>query len=335
VILAHFKLGELAWKKSCTKGEGVNGACIDIKRVTATGRQQALYMINKKIKDKRKKIREIKTQCGPPTHAAITVYDRNKPVAKQGQDHFETVLKLWKADAKKIPSDRVGFAAYAAAGAAFYKAEQVYEEFLKVKFPEGLDFQTPGTYDSKHKADAKKKKSAESKKKFAAYLAEKGKLATRLAGAGAGQGGLYNNVIDFKVAHWYVAAAARIGQVWSNFVDQLYTAQIPRDLKEQDEWGNRPREIYCDKLVDTAEPIESKAVAAYDTCLKAATAQSWFNEWSQLCEVELNQMQPSEYPLAAESKPDPGYTPTLMTPSAVMQELPSQTGPVVSSNANQ
>jgi hypothetical protein len=129
-----------------------------------------------------------------------------------------------------------------------------------------------------------------------------------------------------------VAAAARVGQVWSNFVDQLYTASIPSDLKEQDEWGNRPREIYCDALVDKAEPIETKAVAAYDTCLKAATAQSWFNEWSTLCEVELNQMNPSEYPLAAESKPDPGYVPNLMTPAAVLQDLPLEKTPVVSSN---
>ena len=128
-----------------------------------------------------------------------------------------------------------------------------------------------------------------------------------------------------------MAAAARVGQVWSNFVDQLYTAEIPRDLKEQDEWGNRPREIYCDQLVDTAEPIETKAVAAYDTCLKAATAQSWYNEWSALCEVELNQMKPSEYPLAAESKPDPGYVPTLMTPAQVLQELPLENAPIVSS----
>jgi tetratricopeptide (TPR) repeat protein len=336
VILAHFKLGEIAWKKSCTKGEGLNGACIEIKRVTATGRQKAIYDINKKIKDKRKKIREVKTQCGPPTHAKVTVYDRNKAVAKQALDHFGSVLRLYRSDAKKIPSERMAFAQYAAAGAAFYQAEQVYEDFLRVKFPEGLDFQKPTQYDSKHKADAKKKKLADSDKRFKAYLKDKGTLAARLAGAGAGQGGLYNNVIDFKVAHWYVAAAARIGQVWSNFVDQLYTAEIPRDLKEQDEWGNRPRELYCDALVDAAEPIETKAVAAYDTCLKAATAQSWFNEWSTMCEVELNQMQPSEYPLASESKPDPGYVPTLTTPAAVLQDLPaSQKVPVVSSNARE
>ena len=47
---------------------------------------------------------------------------------------------------------------------------------------------------------------------------------------------------------------------------------------------------------------------------------------------QLNQMQPSEYPLAAEVKPDPGYVPTLMTPAQVLQDLPLQKATVISSN---
>jgi hypothetical protein len=109
---------------------------------------------------------------------------------------------------------------------------------------------------------------------------------------------------------------------FADFVNQLYTAEIPKDFKEQDEWGNRPREIFCDALVDKAEPIESKAVFGYDLCLKAATKESWFNEWSTMCEVELNQLKPSEYPLAAEAKPEPGYVSTPITPAAVVSELP-------------
>jgi TolA-binding protein len=330
VILAHFRLGEIAWKKSCPK-EGLNGACIEIKRITATGRQKALYDINKKIKDKRKKIREIRTQCGPPTHAKITIFDRNRPMLKQAQDHFGSVLRLWNTDAKKISAERMPFARYAAAGAAFYNAEPGYEDLLRVKFPEGLDFQKPTSYDSKHKAEAKKKKLAESTKRFLAYLADKSKLAEKLAGPTAERKGAYDRVVEFKSAHWTVAAAARIGQVYANFVDQLYTAEIPKDLKEVDEWGNRPRELFCDALVDQAEPIETKAVKAYGLCLAAATQQSWFNEWSALCEIELNQMQPSEYPLAAEAKPEPGYTAPLMTPSPVLPDLPPQTTPTVAS----
>jgi hypothetical protein len=293
-----------------------------------------MYQINSQIKDKKKKLKEkLRTQCGPPTSSKITVFERNSKVASDGQKHFDEVLKLWaKGDAEKKLQSQVPnageaaardvFMRFAVAGAAFYKAEQVYEQFLKVKFPQGLDFQQPGQFDSKKVAEAKKKKYEDSSKKFMAYLTEKTKLAERLAGPSADKKGMYDFVLEYKVAHWTIAASARIGQVFADFVNQLYTAEIPKDLKEQDEWGNRPREIFCDALVDKAEPIESKAVVGYDLCLKAATKESWFNEWSTMCEVELNQIKPSEYPLAAEAKPEPGYVSTPITPAAVVSELP-------------
>jgi tetratricopeptide (TPR) repeat protein len=332
-ILAHFKLGQLAWNKSCPQ-EGVNGACLKVDRVTMNGKTKAIYEINSKIKDKKKKLKEkLRTQCGPPTSSKITVYDRNSKAAGEAQKHFDEVLKLWAhGDAEKKLSSQVPnqgeaasrdvFMRFAVAGAAFYKAEQVYEQFLKVKFPQGLDFQQPTQFDSKRVAEAKKKKLEDSNKKFMAYLTEKSKLAEKLAGPSADKKGMYDFVLDYHVAHWTIAASARIGQVFADFVNQLYTAEIPKDLKEQDEWGNRPREIFCDALVDKAEPIESKAVVGYDLCLKAATKESWFNEWSTMCEVELNQLKPSEYPLAAEAKPEPGYVSTPITPSAVVPELP-------------
>ena len=332
-ILAHFKLGQLAWNKSCPQ-EGVNGACLKVDRVTMNGKTKAIYEINSKIKDKKKKLKEkLRTQCGPPTSSKITVYERNSKTAADGQKHFDEVLKLWAhGDAEKKLSSQVPnqgeaasrdvFMRFAVAGAAFYKAEQVYEQFLKVKFPQGLDFQQPTQFDSKRVAEAKKKKLEDSNKKFMAYLTEKSKLAEKLAGPSADKKGMYDFVLDYHVAHWTIAASARIGQVFADFVNQLYTAEIPKDLKEQDEWGNRPREIFCDALVDKAEPIESKAVVGYDLCLKAATKESWFNEWSTMCEVELNQLKPSEYPLAAEAKPEPGYVSTPITPSAVVPELP-------------
>ena len=131
----------------------------------------------------------------------------------------------------------------------------------------------------------------------------------------------YLEVFKMKQAQWAIAASARIGQLYADFVGQLYTAEIPKDLKVQDEWGNRPQEIFCDALVDKAEPIELKAVEGFDTCLKAATDYSWYNEWSRLCEKELNQMKPSEYPLSSEVKPEAGYVSTTMSPSPVVMEL--------------
>ncbi len=329
-VLAHFRLGELSWKASCPKA-GEDGACLEIKRIAATGRQKVLYDLNKKLK-KGKKIKEPKrTQCGPPTSSKIVLFDRNKQNAAKAQEHFMTVLKIWNkgAAASKITGKdveaRAGLAAYAVAGAAFDMAEVQYENFLRIKFPEGLDFQQPSQYDTKKKAEIKKKKAEESVKKFGTYLGEK---STALQKASA----MYLDVFGMKQAQWTIASSARIGQLYADFVGQLYTAEIPKDLKVQDEWGNRPQEIFCDALVDKAEPVEAKAVEGFEKCLKAATDYSWFNEWSRLCERELNQMKPTEYPLSSEVKPEAGYVSTTMSPAEVVPEL-SESGPALAAQS--
>ena len=52
-VLAHFRLGELSWKASCPKASE-DGACLEIKRVAATGRQKVIYDLNKKLKKGKK-----------------------------------------------------------------------------------------------------------------------------------------------------------------------------------------------------------------------------------------------------------------------------------------
>jgi tetratricopeptide (TPR) repeat protein len=328
-LIAHFKLGEYYWKKACPAE--VNGTCMKIERVSATGRQRAFYELNKKITDKSKKIKEKeRTQCGPPTTSKITMIERAKNFSATAQTHFATVLKLFaNGDVlKKLPAGperqaRANLAINAAAGALFYQGEKTYEDFLKVKVPDGLLLQKPNNYDSPRKAKAKAERFKADQKKLLTYLETKGKLAATLAGPTAEKKGVYDKVLDYKVAHWVIAASARIGQVWANFKDQLYTSPIPKELKTQNEWGTNEREMFCDSLADAAEPIEKKAVQGYEICLKAATKESWFNEWSNMCEVELNQMQPSDYPLAAEARPEAGYVNTLMTPARVIPEIAS------------
>ncbi|MCG5051688.1 MAG: tetratricopeptide repeat protein [Myxococcales bacterium] len=328
-ILAHFKLGELLWKRACPVKDD-NGACIEVKRVEASGRELAFDKIKRQQKGKKRLRIPKQTQCGPATRSKVIVHERKANFAKDAQKHFDTVLKLFNRGKAldRVPGEgaekqaRAGLATSAAAGAAFYQAEALYEEFLQVKFPENLDFQGPQSYYNKSRNDRLKKTLEDSQKRFKKYLDEKGKLTLKLVGEPNRSEGLYERVFEFKVAHWTIAAAARVGQVWQNFADQLYTAEIPKNLKEVDEYGNRPREIYCDALVDQAEPVEAKAVTGFQVCLTGATRESWFNDWSRLCEVELNQMQPSEYPLASEAKPEAGYTPTVITAAPVVTELP-------------
>lgn len=321
-IVAHFKMGEILWKASCAHPQP-DGACYEVKRVSASGRARVIAEMKKKLgRAQARKIKEkdVRVQCGPPTKSKITVLDRDKNRVKEAQKHFDDAIRIFAKGSAlthvtgKDVDARKALAAYDAAGAVFYKAEQLYEDFLRIKFPEGLDFSKPSSYDSKKKQDATKKKLEESTKKFMSYIGDKGKSLDKARNA-------YLDALTFKQANWAIAAAARVGQVYQDFAGQLYTATIPSDLKEQDEWGNRPRDLYCDALEDQAEPVEGKAVDGFEKCLKAAMEFSWYNEWSRLCERELNQMKPAEYPLASEIKPEPGYTATVMAPAAVIDEL--------------
>src|SRR5450755_241610 len=81
-VLAHFRLGEMAWKASCPKASE-DGACLEIKRVTATGRQKVLADLNKKLKKGRKLHEKSRTQCGPPTKSKISLFDRAKAQASK------------------------------------------------------------------------------------------------------------------------------------------------------------------------------------------------------------------------------------------------------------
>ena len=97
-ILAHFRLGELAWKASCPKASE-DGACLEIKRVAATGRQKVLADLNRKLKKGKKVHEKTRTQCGPPTKSKIVLFERNKQQAQKAQEHFQAALKIWNKGA--------------------------------------------------------------------------------------------------------------------------------------------------------------------------------------------------------------------------------------------
>src|SRR6185369_10130523 len=123
-----------------------------------------------------------RTQCGPATKSKIVVFDRNRPQAAAAEEHFRAVIDLWKAGdasnpvAGRAAESRRAAAANAAAGAAFYLAERDYEELLRVKFPQNLDFSDPGRVRNPQRRAAVAKKLADSQKRFAAYLDEKTRL---------------------------------------------------------------------------------------------------------------------------------------------------------------
>jgi hypothetical protein len=200
--------------------------------------------------------------------------------------------------------------AYFASEARFKQGDVEYEKFLTMQIPEKLDF-SPAPFDaSPAKKKAAEKKIEESKKKF------KGWYENKLKQIQVAQK-VYQNVIQTRQAHWVIAAAARIGQLFQDFSGQLYTAPVPKAPPApsgypQEEFEQMFHDAYCDQMVDTAEPLESKAIEGLSVCLNKSTDLSFYDEWSQLCEAELNQLKPVEYPLPTEIRAQPGYVQVTM-----------------------
>ena len=309
---------------------GVNGACVEMTRVRAAGAARVKAAAAKAAKGKKKKKTkhaDLPPQCGPETKSKIVVHNRTPQRAKEAMNHFAEALKLWKGGAamKSVPgkdeqerTERATQMGYYAAEARMMEGDQDYEKFLGIQIPDKLDFSPPTADASPKKAAAQKKVVEESTKKFKAYLDQKSKTLDSARN-------IYLAVLQFKQAHWSIASAARIGQLYQDFSGQLYTAPVPKappapQGMEQDEWEQYFHDAYCDQLVDKADGIEAKAIEGLGTCLNKSTELSWFNEWSQLCEAELNQIKPAEYPLASEIRAEPGYV-AVVTDRAPVQSL--------------
>jgi TolA-binding protein len=313
-VQAHFRLGELAWRASCPHASE-DGACVQITRVTSTRGRKVLEDARRRLGKPSKR-----TQCGGATKSKIVVLDRNRAEAAAAETHFREAIRLWKGGegvnpiAGRDADARRAAGAYAAAGAAFTLAEREYEELLRVKFPQHLDFSRPSANDGARRQAATRKKFEDSKRRFAAYLEDKARLLEKARAD-------YLDVFKLRQAQWTIAAAARVGQLHQDFAGQLYTAEIPADLPEVDPWGNRPRDLYCDELEDQAGKIEAQATDGFKSCLGAATKESWYNEWSRLCERELNQLEPVQFPLSSEVKPEAGFVPLVMSAASVTATL--------------
>jgi hypothetical protein len=187
---------------------------------------------------------------------------------------------------------------YWLAAAKFYLTEDKYESFLSMAFPEKLDFS---------EKNAKKKKDSE--KRFKKWIEDKSKA---LQSAKTD----YMAIVDLQ-PHWGVAAAARVGQMYQNYSDAVFTAEIPKDVQAYED----ATDAYCDALGEESGKLEDKSVEAYTYCLDTALKLSWFNEWSQTCEAELSQIRPQDFPSAAEIRAIPDEIPLTLDISPVVGDI--------------
>lgn len=276
VIVAYGRIGQILWEKSCPV-KTVDGSCIKVARERA---------VSLRGKAKRRKGDATRTQCGPESKIKLTVVDRNPGDVKAAMAAFASAAREFESKGGKTGGDE-RFARYYYAMAKFHQAEVDYEKFLAIKFPQGLNF-GDGT-------DATKAVAAKSLKRFEEWYAEKQKV--------GGKASTQYQDLVFKVKEPAnaIAAAARFGQISQNFSDALFTAEIPANIRQFEE----AVDVYCDALTEKAEPLEAASLAGFGGCLKASTDFGWFSSWSKLCERELGQIKPEEFPTAAELRAEP------------------------------
>ena len=277
VIVAYGRIGQILWEQSCPV-KTVDGSCIRVVRERA---------VSLRGKTKRRKGDATRTQCGPESKIKLTVVPRDPGKVKAAMAAFGQAAAEFERKGGKFPNGDQRFASYYYALAKFHQAEVDYEKFLTIKFPEGLNF-GDGT-------DATKAAAAKSLKRFEDWFKEKEKLAAKAS--------LEYQDLVFKIKEPAnaIAGAARFGQISQNFSDALFTAEIPTNIRQYEE----AVDVYCDALTEKAEPLEAASLQGFGACLKASTDFGWFSSWSKLCERELGQIKPEEFPTAAELRSEP------------------------------
>jgi hypothetical protein len=314
--VAEAAIGQILWRQSCEK-ELLYDSCLTIKRTKATAGEETRKKADKLRKKGKKQKDEIPKFCGSATQGIITVHKRDSKLASEAQGHFASALKLAskKADIPADDNERAEAYRNAVGMAMVYKADQKYEEYLRINIPEDLEFyveewkkgQGIPKWDREYKQQFEK--AEDSKKRFKEFYDSKNKLGDELIKA-------YAEVKTSQSPFWVLAAAARSAVLSQNFADQLYRAEVPKSIKTEDAYF-----AYCDQLATFAEGAEKQAVQAFTYCLTKSTEYQFFNQFSRMCEEELQQRQPDQYPATNEMFGTSIYTDSRLDVVGVQVDL--------------
>ncbi len=278
VVIAYAKIGQLLWKQSCPKSL-VDGSCVNIQRERA--------LASKKQAKQKRGANDQPTQCGPESKIKLTVIKRDEAKKRAALAAFKEAQKEFDKAGGKVGGDEGG-ARYYYAQSKFVEADVDFEAYLTLAFPAGLNFDPD---------PAKKAIKEKSLKRFDDWVKEKNKI----GGAATSK---YEAILTVKDAATSISAAARLAQISQNLSDALFSAAIPQDVRTG-EFADEKVEAFCDKMTEVAEPLDIRALAGYSVCLTKSTELGWFSEWSKMCERELGQIKPEEFPTASELRGDP------------------------------
>jgi hypothetical protein len=219
--------------------------------------------------------------------------------AARARAEFAKVERVWAdpSAAQKIRSSypeeddaqrerRVGRAVSAAGEALFFAAEERKAlEVDALRFPE---YRGPGDLASVKAHIDTQVKAWYSKKKAAIQRVE----------------AAYAKVLDLKPKappRWIIAAGARAGLMWGDFVDDFRRSPIPREWR-----GTALEHAYTTALDERSEPFKvGHAKPALKKCLDLSVSYQYFDDFSRSCEVWLGRHFKDEYHVVDELRGAP------------------------------
>jgi tetratricopeptide (TPR) repeat protein len=266
LVTAWSKIGQTLWQQSCPI-KTVQGSCVKVERESA-------------LPTRLKIARKDKFCSQDDSKVKVTVLPRDERRVREAIAAFDHAIAELDRRGGKVDGDQRG-ALYYYAMAKLDKAERDYEAYLAVPIPSGLDFDK-----------AKPQIAKRSMKRFEDWFTHK-----RDIGAAARK--QYEAVIALNDGPTAIASAARLGQISQNFAGQLFRAEIPADVRSGP-GAEEASQIYCDTLEAKALPLEDDALMSYQACLNTSLKLAWFSDLSRVCEYELGQLRPKEFPQSRE-----------------------------------
>jgi hypothetical protein len=192
--------------------------------------------------------------CGPQTHEVSVL--RRVRTARAAQAAITAAL----AALEKRPDAGEPAVAAAVLRGRTSLAEAAYEDFLRLRFPTGLDFSDRGK--------------AASTRRFTAFLDQARK---KLEAAEAA----YQRVAQHPgvVPLLRLRALARTGQLHARFADLLRTAEIPRDVRTGTFAADK-KAAFCAAIVEASEGNVARASEAFEECRAMADGKE---PWAAAC----------------------------------------------------
>ncbi len=220
----------------------------------------------------------------------------NQENERQAQQYFQQAVTAWgtAAEGQQSPGEhtireQLGDAAGdaiekskdAVAEAKFYLAELLYRRFMAQRLPT-----IPGT--------TRRAFDTWATTRLTPYIQERQGLLDQASAK-------YQEVIALHVPNWEIAAASRLADMYYQFAQTIRTSPVPPDVQHNtdllDAWN-----VMRD---ERTQPFMNTASTGFQACIRTSTAVHWFNEWSQLCERELNLIDRNRFPIADEVRVEP------------------------------